>query len=199
MFNQPPYPSLTEAQMSAQLPTAGNYKFFYNLDHDGDLYLADSSGNFTFVVDADADEDCCACAIAEQWLCAINRALNTGLMTPAQYQAAIVAGINIVATKNGAGNCTLTVGAKISRFPPTTVSISGPSTVGIGAQIQLGASSSPAGSDPSVLWVSSDPTKATVDQTGKVTGVELADVVAIRTYSVYDSSVFSVHNVQVTG
>ncbi len=68
---------------------------------------------------------------------------------------------------------TITVGS----FTVTSVTITAPSTsVQVGGTLQLSASVSPPSAPQSVFWSSSDSSVATIDATGKVTGVKAGSV-----------------------
>ncbi len=68
---------------------------------------------------------------------------------------------------------TITVGS----FTITSVTITAPSTsVQVGGTLQLSASVSPSSAPQSVFWSSSDSSVATIDATGKVTGVKAGSV-----------------------
>lgn len=186
-FIQNPVQRYSEAQMLAfTRPTAPTLYYFYNTDKNGDLYSMDSTGAFSFLAAAD-DGDCCSCEMTAKWLCALGEAFNNGLMTPSQYQSAISTGIKITSTNTGGGNCSMTV--TTAKVPPIHIVVSGATTMSHTASTQLGVSGTPIGADLSVVWVSMNTDRATVDQAGLVTGVTSGSVV-IRAYSVYDSTIY---------
>lgn len=195
-FTQQPIPTFSEAQMLAQLPTSGNFYFFYNSDKDGDLYMVDSTGTFTFVADADADGDCCTCALTMAWLCALNKALLYGQMTALQYSQAISLGINITQTTTSPGNCTIKVSAPFIKVTSVVVTSSSSSMPHTGT-MQMAAAVLPAGSYPGVFWATSDAAKATIDQSGLLTGVA-AGAVVVSAYSTVDSSIVGTKDITVT-
>jgi uncharacterized protein YjdB len=186
-FVQNPIPTYSEAQMATMLPAAGGLNFFYNSDHGNKLYSVDSAGTFNFASDNSDDNDCCTCELTERWLCGLNDALNDGLITPGQYQAAIALGFTVTSTSDGNGGCYIKTSTAVVR--PITVIVS-PSTgsVASGTQLQLGSSVTPAGAYPNVFWLSSNTDKATVDQTGYVTTLDTGNV-TITAYSLLDSSI----------
>lgn len=87
----------------------------------------------------------------------------------------------------GAGEVTITVQVKDSKtkveiqvkieyLAPTKVNITGAGNVVVGATLQLTGSVEPTGATPTLSWSSEDVTIATVDNTGKVTGVKAGSV-----------------------
>lgn len=68
------------------------------------------------------------------------------------------------------------------KYPVTGVSTDKASaSVKVGATNQITATAQPANAVQSFVWTSSDPTKATVDQTGKVTGVAVGSATVTAT------------------
>jgi uncharacterized protein YjdB len=168
------------------LPSAGNLYFFYNSDKNNNLYSVDNNGVFTLMCVIDTD-DCCGCDLTSAWLCGLNDALNNGLITGAQYEAALALGFQVNSTNTGSGNCT-TFTSTTRQVPTSVVVVPSTGTVAHGLTFQVAASVSPAGAYPGVFWVSSDITKATVDQTGLVT-TTAAGSVNIIAYSLLNSAI----------
>lgn len=85
-----------------------------------------------------------------------------------------------------------------SSAPPIEcVTITGDSTVEVGKTLQLTATVAPAGAESGVAWTSSDTTKATVDSTGKVTGIAAGEVTITAT-STADTAKTATHTVTVS-
>lgn len=185
-FVQNPIPTYSEAQMLTMLPPSGGLYFFYDSDKDNNLYSADSSGTFTFV-SSDEDDDCCTCELSSQWMCALNEALNRGVMTADQYNTAIAAGFYANSSNDHNGNCILYIGTNFPRLMSIAIAPR-PTTLAVAAHVQLAIVATPTGANPNVIWVSSNPAHATVSTSGYVTGVG-AGSVTITAYSVTDGTI----------
>ena len=97
---------------------------------------------------------------------------STGLVTAVgQGTATITATSNLDNTKSA--TCAITVNAPAAPIPVTAISLPATATVGIGATTTLTVSYTPtdANTGKAITWTSDNPNIATVDNTGKVTGV----------------------------
>lgn len=178
-FNPGEIPTESEAVMLANLPPAGQLFYFFNSDRGGNIYSIDSNGNIVFV--ANIKKDDCACCLSKSWLESLNEALNNGTITLPQYSASLAAGLNINSIDNGNGNYTFSIGSIL--LAPTAIAIVPSSgTVSVSATLQLSINPTPSSAYSGVVWVSSIPAHATVDQTGLVTGVATGTTV-ISAYS----------------
>lgn len=129
----------------------------------------------------------------------------TGLVTAvAQGSATITATSNLDNTKSG--TCTVTVNAPAAPEPVTGITLSkSTSTLGIGSSETLTVTYNPANANTgkAVNWTSSDSNIATVDNSGKVTGVAAgtATITAISTTdnSITASCTVTVEAIPVTG
>lgn len=178
-------PTWSEAVAGSNLPSSGDITYFFNTDRGGNLYSIDSAGNIVFIA---SKTDCCTCCLSELWLKGINNALATGGMTADQYNDAIAQGFSAVSTNDGAGNCSINTGVNFLAVTSVVV-VEATSNVDVGGNVQLHGSVLPIGSDPRLLWTTSDATKATVSQTGVVTGHVLGTC-TITAYSVADPTKF---------
>lgn len=180
-----PVVQASEATMTAGgFPPAGTVYEFINTDKNNALYFIDSNGNFSPVNDMGAD--CCACRISEKYMDSISCALNSGLISALSYEQLVGAGFTVTATETpnaGGGNiCTVSMG--ILNIPPSTlVMTSKITTLSILGTHQLGVTLTPVNAYPGLLWVSSNNSFATVDQTGFVKGIS-AGTATITVYSI---------------
>lgn len=181
----------SEAGMTAGgLPPSGTVYEFINTDKGNSLWYLDSMGNF-YALGLSSTDDC-TCHIANKWLCGVNNALEMGLMTAGQYEAVIALGFNVTATQtptSTGGNITsVTMGALSAQV--TSVTMTGKvTTMTHPSTAQMGVTIAPINGYPLVLWVSSAPSIATVDQTGLVTTLT-SGTVTITVYSVSNPTHF---------
>lgn len=175
-------------------PAAGTVELFMDSTNNNHLSYMNSSRVITDLEEGSENEDC-ACDIQTQFWSTLSCALNNGMITGDQFQAAVNAGFNTTASTvtDNAGNSTSTINSGVILIPPVSVVISPnpiPMSVLAATPQQLSAAVLPASANQAVVWVSSDVTKATVDSTGLVTAVGIGTVV-IYAYSVSDLSVSS--------
>ena len=195
MANNSTIPTESQAAMLANLPVAGQLNYFFNTNKHGDLWSIDSTWAFAFV--ASVSDDCCSCKLSESWLCSLNDALNSGTITAGQYQLMLAEGLNVNSVNTGGGNCSITIGSLLAA--PTAIAIA-PATASIShssGEVQLSITPTPSTAYSGVVWVSSDPTKAIVSQTGSVEGVS-AGSVTITAYSILNGAVYATAAITVT-
>lgn len=167
-FVQNPVPTYSQATMlTFTAPASGVLFFFYNTDHNGDLYSMDTAQNFYFVATNSTSE--CACEIVENWECALSTALKNGFMTPTQYQEAITKGIS-VRDVNG----TISVGPNFADVISLTVSptiqaflVPYPGS----DEVQLVYTLLPTNADQRVVWTTTDASVCTVTQQGVIRAI----------------------------
>lgn len=184
-FNPGEIPTESEAVMLANFPPAGQLFYFFNSDKGGNIYSIDSNGNIVFV--ANLKKDDCACCLSKAWLEALNEALNNGTITANQYNAAIGLGFTVNSIVNGDGSYIFNVSSTLA-FPTSITITPGSSTVAVSATLQLAINPTPALAYTGVIWVSSNPSHATVNQLGLVTGVATGTAV-ITAYSVLNGTI----------
>lgn len=169
--------------LAGGLPPSGTVYEFINTDKGNALWYLDSLGNFYALGLNGADD--CACHISEKWMCGINNALETGLMTPEEYQSITAMGLNVVAieTPNNLGGNTVSVSISSFSAPVTSVTMTSKvTTLAINASHQSGVTIAPFNGYPGVIWISSAPAIATVTQLGLIRGIS-AGSATITVYS----------------
>ncbi len=167
------------AASSIPTPPAGEATLFIDTDNNNILSLKNSSG----VVSAYSEsgvEDCCSCDIAKTITDKVMCAFSSGMITADEFGVIMGTGFSITSTSgtNEDGNkfCTVDIGTKGIAVTGINIDQSSldldlaPCCGGSGT---LTATVSPANaSNKKVLWVSGDPSIATVDiNTGLVTAV----------------------------
>lgn len=173
-------------------PAAGYRTIFINTENNNLLSYKFPDGTITVVTDADGiDEECCACEISKTQANAIACALQSGIITSAEYQAILNTGLVVDATETidpvtGAKSCSVSIGTKNSTV--LSIAITGDSTVSIGSYNQLTATVTPTGSS-GVIWVSSNPSVAAVSASGLVLGIS-AGTATIYAYASTNTGVF---------
>jgi hypothetical protein len=182
-FVQNPIPTYSEAQMLIMLPPAGGLYFFYNSDKENNLYSVDNNGVFVFV--SDKDDDNCNCCLAEKWLKGLTDALESGSITGEEYNAAIAQGFVASTTDDGAGNSSVSIKTIYDAVTGVNIEEATKSIVGASTG-QLHGHALPASADQRLLWISANPSVASVDQTGLVTTYASYTTVVITAYSVAD-------------
>lgn len=180
-------PTESESVMLQNLPAAGQLFYFFNTDKNGDVYSIDSNGNIVFV--ASVNDNCCSCCLSQSWLDGLNQALLNSAMTASQYQQSISSGFNVQSSNQGGGNCSILITPNqpiligISIFPAGDEHTIAPSDT-----LQLGINTNPVGANNNVVWVSSDPSFATISSSGLITGVS-AGTTTITAYSVVSGTI----------
>ncbi len=89
------------------------------------------------------------------------------------------------------------VGCKPEVATPASIEVTGGQTVGVGEDLQLAATVLPAGVDQTVTWSSAKPDIASVNTTGKVTGVAAGSTI-IRATSTVDTTIVGLARITVT-
>jgi uncharacterized protein YjdB len=174
-------------------PAAGYRTLFINTEDSNILSWKNSDGTIERFSE-DMDMDCCACEISKVLAEAAACAVKSGKWDETDFKDWITQGYNVkvVETDDGDGNktCEVTVGPKTADIPPTELAIiPADNTIVVAATKQFYPQFTPANTtDQSVIWISSDPSKATVSAAGLVTGVALG-VATIYAYSVADNAI----------
>jgi len=194
-----PIVQASEATMtSGGLPPSGTVYEFINTDKGNALWYLDSNGNFGALGLTESSD--CACRLSNKFMCGINEALETGLMTAAQYEAIIALGFNVTVTNtptSAGGNTYSIVMGSMSAAVSSVTMTSKITTLAIAATHQSGVTIAPINGFPNVVWISSNPGFATVDQTGLITGVS-AGTVTISVYSVFFPTKFDTTTIVVS-
>lgn len=184
----------SEATMLSNIPTAGNVTLFINTDKNNVLYYISSDGVFHKYSDGDVSslEECCSCEIAKKIMDSVACALRDGLITPEQLTAFVETGINVTTTEQtnaetGVKTCSVDVGPR--QIGVLSLEINEPApTLAADETYQLTLTFNPSNaSNKGVVWVSSNPTVATVDQNGLVTGLT-AGTATVYAYSTSNSN-----------
>ena len=186
----------SEASMLASLPAAGLVKLFINTDKNNILYYVDSNGNFAVynANDTSALEECCSCIIAKQWMDRITCALVSGMIKATEFGTFINSGLTVISTESidpvtGSKTCRVDVGPK-TPIPVESVTMTEKTaSLNVGNTIQLHATVLPSIAPQGIIWVSSNPAKATVSNSGLVYGMSIG-AVSIFAYSASDGSKF---------
>ena len=76
-------------------PSAGYVTYFFDSNDGNRLYYKDSAGVVTLATQGDI-ADCCSCKILTNFSSSWNRALLTGVITPAEYATILTAGVTVV-------------------------------------------------------------------------------------------------------
>jgi hypothetical protein len=158
-------------------PPAGEVTRFFNTDYTpARLYYKDENGDVFVWPETAEDADCCACEIAKNLAEKMACSLASGMITATEYQAMITLGAQVSAVENTDvdGNKTCTVSISPSFVAATALSTN-PSVINplaVGSQNVIIPTVLPVNATfKQVVWTSSNPTIATVDSNGVVTGV----------------------------
>lgn len=187
---------------SIPTPPAGEATLFINTDDANILYVKFSDSTYLPYSSSNMSE-CCSCEISKKFAEDLSCALKSGMITAAEYTNLVNIGFKVVSTEtnDGEGNksCTVEMGPQTANIAPEDLDIiPANNTVGIAATLQLYPQFTPANTtNQNVVWTSSDPTKATVDQDGLVTGVG-AGTTTITVYSVEDMTVLATRVITVS-
>lgn len=195
----------SEATMSASLPSAGNVTLFINTDKNNVLYYVNSDGEFFIYSASDTQnmEDCCSCEIAKMWTKSVTCGLENGTLIAADFGTIMNQGLSVVTTETtdpdtGVKTCRVDVGPKTTT-PVVSVTITGAAdrTLTIGVTEQLAVTVLPSTAPQGVIWVSSNPAKAVVTQSGLVLGLA-AGTTTVYAYSQADGTKFDAVNYTVS-
>lgn len=85
----------TAAAIATTLPAAGYVTYFFDSNDGNRLYYIDSTGIVTLATQGDI-ADCCSCKILTNFSTSWNRALLTGVITPAEYATILTAGVTVL-------------------------------------------------------------------------------------------------------
>lgn len=183
----------SEATMSSNLPAVGNVTLFINTDKNNVLYYITSDGVIHKYSDGDVNlEECCSCEIAKKWNDAVTCALNSGLLTATQFGDLISQGLSVSTTEStdpntGVRTCTVDIGPRNQAVLSLAIDQASQNLAAL-ATLQLSTTILPATAPQGVIWISSDPTKATVSSTGLVTGIA-AGPTTIYAYSMSNNAI----------
>lgn len=181
-------------------PPSGEKTLFINTEDSNFLSWKDALGVITRFSEG-GDAECCACIISKDYADGILCALKSGMLAPADFQALINLGftVNVTETDDGAGNttCTVVMGSNESAVvDPVSLAII-PNVTGFShlSSQQYYTQFTPANTtNQGVNWISSDPTKATVNASGLVTGVA-AGPIRLYAYSQEDNSIVGIKDI----
>jgi len=196
---------LIAAGSGMQPAPAGQVTLFIDTDNNNILSYIDSAGVIKIYNSGNPSdlEECCSCEIAKMWTKAVTCALQSGMLAADEFGTIINQGMTVTSTETtdpdtGVKTCTVNVGPQ-NTVPVASVTITGESerAINVGETLQLVATVLPATAPQGVIWVSSNPTRAVVSQSGLVVGVS-AGSVTIYAYSQADGTKFDLVTVTVS-
>lgn len=187
---------------SVPTPPSGERTLFVNSDN-GLLSWKYDDG--TVHVFSDGDAECCACIISKDYVDGILCALKSGILAPSDFNALINLGFTVNATETTdptTGNtiCNVTMGASAGAViaPASLIIVPDVTTFAHTATQQYYRQFTPANTtNQGVNWFSSDPTKATVNSSGLVTGVA-AGTTTIYAYSQANPTILASKTITLT-
>lgn len=183
---------------SVPTPPAGERTLFVNADNSLLTWKYDD-GSIHLFSDTDGDADCCACEISKDYADGLLCALKSGILAAADFNALISLGftVNVNETTDpttGNTTCSVVLGTSAAAIvnPVSLIIIPNVTTLTSGVPTQqYYAQFTPANTtNQAVNWISSDPTKATVNSSGLVTRVAVGTT-TIYCYSVANNAVFN--------
>jgi len=186
---------LIAAGSGMQPAPAGQVTLFIDTDNNNILSYIDSAGVIKIYNSGNPSdlEECCSCEIAKMWTKAVTCALQSGMLAADEFGTIINQGMSVTSTETtdpdtGVKTCTVNVGPQ-NTVPVVSVTITGETERGIniGETLQLTATVLPATAPQGVVWISSNPLRAVVTQSGLVIGVA-AGAVTIYAYSQVDGT-----------
>lgn len=186
---------LIAAGSSMQPAPAGQVTLFIDTDNNNILSYIDSDGVIKIYNSGNPSdlEECCSCEIAKMWTKAVTCALQSGMLAADEFGTIINQGMSVTSTETtdpdtGVKTCTVNVGPQ-NTVPVVSVTITGETerAINIGETLQLTATVLPATAPQGVVWISSNPLRAVVTQSGLVIGVA-AGAVTIYAYSQVDGT-----------
>lgn len=166
------------SEASIATPPAGYRTLFVNTDKGNMLYYKNSDGTFSPASDISSS----GTEITQDWMEAVKCALSSGKINAAQFQDIMNTGIkyqsNITTDADGNVTATVTVGSRDTALTAIVVN-SSTGAVSTGTPTyQIGVTFNPTNaSNKGLTFVSSDPTKATVNATGLVTKVAVGTTI----------------------
>ena len=192
----------TQTPASIATPPAGTVVLFYDSTNQNKLSYMDSTRAVVVLENIIVKEDgCCSCEIQKKFWSSVTCALNTGILTQAQFSTIVSAGFKVISSeiKDALGNKVCTVTSGVITVPVATVIVTpNPSVVAVGFTVQLTATISPTNaSNKNVIWISSNTAKATVDQNGLVRGIAVGTA-TIYAYSQSDPDKFGTSELTVS-
>lgn len=196
---------LIAAGSGMQPAPAGQVTLFIDTDNNNILSYIDSAGVIKIYNSGNPSdlEECCSCEIAKMWTKAVTCALQSGMLAADEFGTIINQGMSVTSTETtdpltGVKTCTVNVGPQ-NTVPVISVTITGnpERPLAIGATEQLVVNVLPATAPQGVIWVSSNPTRAVVSQSGLVVGVS-AGSATIYAYSQADGTKFDLVTVTVS-
>lgn len=186
---------LIAAGSGMQSAPAGQVTLFIDTDNNNILSYIDSAGVIKIYNSGNPSdlEECCSCEIAKMWTKAVTCALQSGMLAADEFGTIINQGMSVTSTETtdpdtGVKTCTVNVGPQ-NTVPVVSVTITGETerAINIGETLQLTATVLPATAPQGVVWISSNPLRAVVTQSGLVIGVA-AGAVTIYAYSQVDGT-----------
>lgn len=186
---------LIAAGSTMQPAPAGQVVLFIDTENNNILSYIDSAGVIKIYNAGDTSEleECCSCVIAKQWIDRVTCSLQSGKLDATEFGLIMAQGLSVVTTETtnpdtGAKTCRVDIGPK-TNIPVLSVTITGESerALTIGQTLQLIATVLPAEAPQGVVWISSNPGKAAVTQSGLVVGIS-AGSVTIFAYSAVDGT-----------
>jgi hypothetical protein len=183
--------------INIQTPPQGEATLFVDTSNQNILSIKYADGTVK-VYSSENLEECCSCEIAKKYMSDIACALKTGMLKPSDFTNLVNVGLSVTATEkiDAQGNkiCTVDVGPKKVIVPPTSIVIVAPPpnnpNLPNRVPVPFYAEFTPANTtNKSVVWTSSNPNIATINQNGLLTPTEVGTL-TIYAYSVDDSTVF---------
>lgn len=185
----------TKAPSEITTPTTGYVELFYDSTNNNRLSYMDSSRNVVVLQGGSGQNEETAGDVQEQFWSSVTCALNSGMITAEQFSDIVNAGFNVSAgtVTDDAGNSTTTINSGAILVPIVSVTITPDPVPNIDLSSSptsdLSAAVLPVTANQTIIWVSSDPSVATVDNVGTVTGVS-AGTATIYAYAAADLTKF---------
>lgn len=188
---------------SVPTPPAGERTLFVNSDN-GFLTWKYDDGTLHLFSETTGDAECCACLISQNYSEGLICALKKGTLSASDFNALISLGftVNVNETDDGEGNktCSVTMGTNASAVvnPVSIAIIPNVSSFSHLSTQQYYAQFTPSNTtNQAVNWISSDPTKATVNTSGLVTGVA-AGTITLYAYSQANNTIVGTKSITLT-
>lgn len=166
------------SEASIATPSAGYVTLFINTDKNNILYAKYPDGSFAPYNGSSGEDAKC---IADAWMEAITCALKKGLLDSADFESIMNQGISIqsssVTDDDGNITSTLNVGSRQNSLVSITVDDDTVTVAAMGTH-QIVTTFDPTNtSNQGLLYITSAPSKATVSNTGLITGVATGSAV----------------------